>query len=185
TFADGKFELPQNNVILAYYGLKINEAMLDELITNMPCLNKRGFFYKSNGEMEKFLQDFEKCDEIFEYAKTHSELLAPLLWGHHGRDKLIAIDRLMLNTNNGKKVLAVSGTLYNNDESAKKYLNSLDDDSKSFYQMFFPTRPFKFGELINIPFGTWNDVRINCSSDSVLEVVLKTNGGDFEYKFDR
>lgn len=184
---------PENEMLIFFHEKKsenLSEVRdfvikLNEEVANIDCVQKWGekldFVAAHNLEKYGVLSSLsDDCRSIVsEYAKNHTELLQEPKQPTPGGN--IATSYLALNTKDGKKVWALTSSFYNNDESAKKYLNSLDDDSKAFYKMEFPKK-LQFGEQYNLGFGF--DIH-NCRPDSVLEVVLKTNGGDFEYKFDR
>lgn len=78
---------------------------------------------------------------------------------------------LLVDTKNNEKIIARS-SIYKADKENIAYLQNLNDESRSLYIDVFP---------LKLDFAGKYELTINCDIGDILEVVLKTNGGDFKY----
>ena len=111
-----------------------------------------------------------------EYAYKYSDNLSEAKNADRGSFKIGLIRALR--KKDGNLEIPKKDSLDANDETMA-YINSLDDESHSVYDYkpFYPMGPIDFGKILAVPY--------ECSPKEVLEVILKTNGGDFKYMFEQ
>ncbi|MDA3056343.1 MULTISPECIES: hypothetical protein [unclassified Campylobacter] len=112
-----------------------------------------------------------------EYAYKYSDNLSEA-GNAHWELFVIELERA-LKKQDGSLIGVSDRSLNANDDKTMTYINSLDNESRSVYDYkpIYPMGPIDFGKILAVPY--------ECSPKEVLEVILKTNGGDFKYMFEQ
>ena len=125
------------------------------------------------------ITEYELIEEkAKEYAYKYSDNLSEAGNAHSEELFVIRLGRA-LKKQDGSLIGVSDRSLNANDDKTMTYINSLDNESRSVYDYkpIYPMGPIDFGKILAVPY--------ECSPKEVLEVILKTNGGDFKYMFEQ